>query len=109
MSKPKSRPQQTPTPTPTAPPPPAAGRPPGTPNRDYDEVVAAPTACQRCSSTERSRYTHRQELEYAGEHDGRPFNRIVWRSCSCLACGQHRRDKFFELIEKESTASISGD
>lgn len=95
MSKPKPRPQQIQTP----PAPPAGGRPPGTPNKDYDEVVATPTACLRCDSTERSPYYDRQELDYAGEHDGRPFNRIVWRACSCLQCGQHRRDKSYELVE----------
>lgn len=75
----------------------AAGRPAGAANREYDEVEAAPTRCRQCGSTSRSAYFGRNTVVQTGEHEGRPYNRIVWRRCRCEACGQHRFDKSFEL------------
>lgn len=73
-----------------------SGRPPGSPNAQYDEVEVQVVACRRCGSTERSPYFGIRRFPYCGEKDGRPYNRIVWRSCRCLQCGQHRREKTFE-------------
>lgn len=99
MSKKTKRPPQKPAPKASGKP--ASGRPAGTPNKSYREVVADVSRCPSCGSTERTPYTDRQELEYEGERDGKSYNRVIWRTCSCAACGQHRKDKSFELLKKK--------
>lgn len=75
------------------------GRPPGSENREYDYVPAEPTRCRvpGCGSTERAPYHHPTEHEIAGvDNEGKPYTHVVWRRTHCLACGQHRVDKWFE-------------
>lgn len=63
------------------------------------EAIARPTTCPACGSTNRAPYAgHKQELDYAGEFEGRPYNKVVWRRTRCLDCGQARLDKSHELV-----------
>jgi hypothetical protein len=59
---------------------------------------APASRCPQCGSTNRTPYTHTTRHECNGEHEGKPFNRVTWRSTSCRDCGQHRRDKTRELV-----------
>lgn len=98
MTKPKKKPTPAaaaPEPTPAAEPAPK-GRPAG--SRNIDVVVTVlPSACPKCKSTERTPYVNPVEYAYAGlTVDGRPFTHIVWRSTSCTACGQNRKDRCYE-------------
>lgn len=49
--------------------------------------------CRKCGSS-KVKYSHERELKYKGSHDGRPFEKIVWRRGQC-ECGQWRVDKFY--------------
>ena len=81
------------------------GRPAGAENRAYDTADSDVTRCAKCQSTERSPYSQRRATDFHNTHlqDGKPYNRIVYRSCHCLQCGQHRRDRTFELVEKSNS------
>ena len=72
------------------------GRPPGSPNRDYELVAAEPTRCPKCGSTERTPYRNPTEQAYAGVDQGKPYTHIVRRYTSCKACGQFRIDRSHE-------------
>ena len=72
------------------------GRPPGSENRQYDQVDAAVTRCRKCGGTDRTPYEQTRELEQAGTRDDGPYTHIVWRRTQCKACGQWRVDRFFE-------------
>ena len=60
--------------------------------------------CPTCGSSERSEYSNRREHVHSGEYDGKPFNRVVWRNCHCLNCGQHRVDRTYEFISDKKFA-----
>lgn len=67
------------------------------PIADSPPIVAAQlTACRKCGSTERTKYTNRREIAFDGMRDGQPYTDIVWRNTSCVACGQVRVDQTFE-------------
>lgn len=68
------------------------GRPPGSPNRDFDIVEAHLTKCRRCGSTSRSAYQGRPEKARMNHSDKTIV--IIWRRCKCLGCGQWRKDKY---------------
>lgn len=68
------------------------GRPPGSANIK-NTSDAEPSRCPVCGSTNRGPYLgEKNVLEYAGEHNGKPYNRIVRRRCACADCGQTRID-----------------
>ena len=68
------------------------GRPEGTANRRYDVVEGRLTACKKCGSTERSPYQGSPEELRQEFSDGVVVT--TWHKCVCLACGQHRKDKY---------------
>jgi hypothetical protein len=62
-------------------------------------IVEQPKSrCSKCQSTERTGYTHTETKRITGMHNGQPYNRVVWRSCKCTHCGQHRQDKSYEMV-----------
>ena len=74
------------------------GRPPESPNKNYDVVDAVETACLRCGSTERAPYdakVDRQPLQnvHVSPKTGRQFNVLEFRTTRCLGCNQARRDR----------------
>lgn len=74
------------------------GRPTGAKTEQKPIVEYQVSRCPNCGSTDRTSYADRRELAYSGTTpDGRQYDRIVWRSCKCEACGQARIDKTFEL------------
>jgi len=83
------------------------GRPPASPNREYDTVEASPTVCKRCGSTDRASYDAKIErISFQNTHvnpkTGRQFNVIEYRPTRCLNCNQHRKDKT-EVLEERDT------
>lgn len=85
----------------------SAGRPPESPNRKYDIVEAAPTACRVCGSTERSPYDARVDRNsfqntHVNPTTGREFNVVEYRNTKCLKCGQWRRDRTEVLEDRDS-------
>jgi hypothetical protein len=67
----------------------------GVPNiREVGTV--APSRCPKCRSTERTAYANTTEKPIVGLHEGEPYTHVVWRSTTCAACGQARRDRSFE-------------
>ena len=74
-----------------------SGRPKGSENRDYDYVVAQPTRCRQCNSTERTDYENTTTTAASGiDAAGQPYTHVVHRRTKCTACGQWRIDKSFE-------------
>lgn len=71
------------------------GRPLGSKTTQV-QAIAKLTRCTICGSTERERYTSKNEIEHGGSNDDGPFTHIVWRHTQCSKCGQHRIDKSFE-------------
>ena len=70
------------------------GRPVGSRNEpDPPVCVVEPSRCLKCGSMTRSDYWGKVVRECTGMHNGRPYSRVVWRRCRCLACGQTRVDK----------------
>ena len=60
-------------------------------------VDAEPRACPKCGSARRSGYAHVRGFDYPGVlPSGRKYNRVVWRNCRCLDCGQVRVDRSHE-------------
>lgn len=73
------------------------GRPKG--SRTVERVVAVvqPSVCPACGSSDREPYNRPLTVvECAGEYNGRPYTRVVFRVTRCRACGQHRYDKSYE-------------
>jgi hypothetical protein len=62
-------------------------------------VDAPPSCCPKCGSTERTDYANTTRVAYNGIHKGREYTHVVWRSTSCLACGQRRRDRSYEVCK----------
>lgn len=81
------------------------GRPKGS-KTSRDVVVVEPSRCEKCDSTERSAYFGTPRvIEYASgglDSKGKPFNRVVFRRCRCLSCGQIRQDKSQEYHPTKS-------
>lgn len=74
----------------------AKGRPEGSKTTKEIGTVEL-SRCKACQSTEKTPYSNKTELEYAGTTAaGEPYTHIVWRSTSCKSCGQARRDKTYE-------------
>lgn len=75
------------------------GRPPGSKNKQRDEVTVHISSCKTCGSTEREKYTNPQVMEQEGFlPNGQQYNQITWRNTRCLRCGQARVDRFFEMV-----------
>ena len=72
--------------------------PAASPKKDpvtVNDVV--PSSCRKCGSTDRSPYRGTTTQSISGIlDDGRPYNVIVWRYCTCLKCLQVRCDRTFE-------------
>lgn len=83
------------------------GRPPGAENRAYDTVDKTVTRCKKCGSTDRSEYKKRHEdklnITLNSPVDGHPYNVIIYQRCKCLACGQWRKDRSYELRDQSKT------
>jgi uncharacterized Zn finger protein len=59
------------------------------------EVVLS--RCPRCGSTEREMYRKpRREVCCRGIRDGKAYTHVIFRTTACTACGQVRRDVFYE-------------
>lgn len=76
------------------------GRPKGSPNRDYVDVVVIPPKCPSChTAIDVKRGKRYREVQYAQIHaDGTKTNRVRWYRTAC-ACGQaisYRRYEFEE-------------
>ena len=71
---------------------PKAGRPPGRKNKSRAVLCQEPTRCPRCDGTEFKRESIAKDRRIHGfTHDGKPYNRILWRRARCVnkACRQH--------------------
>lgn len=57
-----------------------------------------PSRCinAQCGSTAREDYDGKTVIDIGGEHDGKPYTRVVYRPTRCLDCGQTRTDRTFE-------------
>jgi hypothetical protein len=75
---------------------PTAGRPKGARKQEYPQSIGELTRCRKCDSTERTKYTTIKEMAHAGERDGKPYTRVVWRHTACASCGQVRIDQHYE-------------
>ncbi len=76
----------------------AAGRPPGSQNREYVPLKVLPPACPRCEGTA---FTPREQTvtrDISGEIDGRVYNRIVWAKACCEGCGQWVTFREYHLV-----------
>ena len=80
------------------------GRPKGSGNVETDCVHVEASRCKQCGSTEREGYSRRLVREIAGERDGVPYDRVVWRWTKCRACGQARVDITCEMAGGQRTA-----
>lgn len=78
------------------------GRPKGAKTKPRGETEGKLTRC-KCQSTNRTPYTKRRELEYAGidQQTGQPFTHVVWRHTTCSDCGQARIDRHVENRPKK--------
>lgn len=73
------------------------GRRRGAKNIAHVYVEVNPSRCPVCHSTKRAPYDRAPHVvESSGMHDGRPYNRVVFRYTKCLVCGQARCDKHYE-------------
>jgi hypothetical protein len=63
------------------------GRPKGAKTAETVVVEAAPARCRDCGATEWETLKKLPSTNFAGEHDGQPYNRIDYRRCRCRACG----------------------
>jgi hypothetical protein len=61
-------------------------------------VVDEPTRCPKCKSSSRSKYHSTRTQEISGLWKGIPYNRITYRYCACLSCGQSRVEKSYDQI-----------
>lgn len=68
------------------------GRPPGAGNLEYDTVDATLTKCQKCGSTDRSRYQKDPHILRLPFSDKTVVT--IWRKTRCLKCNRPRRDKY---------------
>ncbi len=79
-----------------------AGRPAGSANRHYADLVVLPPACPMCEGTN---FTPRQQTisrEINGTLlDGRIYNRIVWSKARCTGCGQWVAFREFHLVNPQ--------
>lgn len=66
-----------------------AGRPPGTPNRDYDRGERRPGQCRKCKCTE-SLAEKKTLLPLPNDPD---FTHVELIRCKCRRCGQWRIDR----------------
>jgi len=80
------------------------GRPAGSTTAQVDTVPVEASRCRACGSTERTKYINRREHEIEGEHNGQPYNLVVWRRCTCTACGQARDDRTYEYAPPAKAA-----
>lgn len=72
------------------------GRPKGSKTTNLETAEGLLTQCPNCRSTNRTPYTNRTELAFAGIRDGKHFTHVITRRTSCADCGQARFDKHFE-------------
>lgn len=69
-----------------------SGRPPGTPNYEYEPVVEIPPACVKCGCTTFETVGKPPIIKpIAGTRDGQSYDRIVWTDKRCTACLQRVR------------------
>jgi hypothetical protein len=66
--------------------------------KNVSEVVDEPTRCPKCQSSSRSKYHSTRTQEISGLRKGVPYNRITYRYCACLSCGQSRVEKSFDQV-----------
>ncbi len=77
-----------------------SGRPPGSPNREYLDLIVLPPACPRCEGTEFTPRAQTRSLEVTGcvPGENRVYNRIVWSKARCVACGQWLAFREYQLV-----------
>ena len=76
-----------------------AGRPQGSPNRNYADLVVLPPSCPMCEGTDFSPREQSVSRDMSGTlHDGRIYSRIVWYKSRCKACGQWVSFREFHLV-----------
>lgn len=73
------------------------GRPPGTPNRDYDAGQAMPSSCPKCRSTASKVLRKMTTLHQKGEQNGQAYNLVDLHRVQCTSCGQCRIDRTFRF------------
>jgi predicted Zn-ribbon and HTH transcriptional regulator len=74
------------------------GRPKGTRAEPAQTVVAEPTRCPKCQSTQRDKYlSFHEQAVFGMRSGGMPYTRIIKRRCRCANCGQVRIDKSYEF------------
>lgn len=77
------------------------GRPVGSVNREYIDIVVLPPCCPMCDGTEFTdrQQTKRRELSGYIPGDGRLYNLIVWSRARCKGCRQWLAFREYHLIE----------
>jgi len=74
------------------------GRPMGSKNQTVTSTVeTAATRCKQCGSSERTPYRSTYTKALSGEFEGEPFNQIIYRHTTCVACHQNRIDKTYVM------------
>lgn len=69
-----------------------AGRPPGSPNYEYQPVVEIPPSCLKCGCTEFETVGKPPIIRpLTGSKNGHIYNRVVWTDKRCTNCGQRTR------------------
>lgn len=67
------------------------------PKKQQSVVVShQPVRCPSCGSTERSPFQNVVTREISGTADGKVFDHVVWKRCSCKTCGQKMVVKYYE-------------
>ncbi|HUX03274.1 MAG TPA: hypothetical protein VMY35_20110 [Phycisphaerae bacterium] len=75
------------------------GRPRGAKTKILPVVVMSRGRCPKCGGTERTvvKGHSPREMAHAGaDPGGQTYTHIVWRHCSCDACGQRYVEKIYE-------------
>ena len=73
------------------------GRPKGSKSKARPEVDKIKPRCTACGSSRRSDYRNTKRSDISGRTpEGVIYTAVVWRTCTCLDCGQVRVER--ELI-----------
>jgi len=87
------------------------GRPVGSKTTERAVAISLPPACPACNSTNREAYKDGivDERNIAGDIDGRPYNRVVWRRTRCIDCGQNLTVREYHYDPDPATDADDGE
>jgi len=61
------------------------------------QVVQIPEGCPKCGITRPEKIGHTNPRKLRGTREGRDFNLVTWRHCTC-SCGQRYTTRTYDLI-----------